>query len=451
VFISSVSTVIFNANPLLRYDGYYILADLVEIPNLRQKATTILGRKMGEWFLGMEMQDDPFLPQTRQMFFALYTIAAAAYRWVVAFSICWFLYKLFESYNLKIIGQIIVLASLYGLFCQPLYQLGKFFYVPGRLDKVKKSHFYPSLIGLAAILAALCFVPLPQSVLAPFEIQARDAESIYVVYGGRIESINVKAGQTVKKGDVLAQLFNRDLELEIAELRNKVNLYRKQVEHLRQQSVDDPRATAEIPGIEEALKSSQEQLRQREDDRNRLCLTSPIDGVVLPPTYMPKREDIDIQLGEWHGTPLDKENVGAYLKEQTLFCQIGDPKKLQAVMVIDQSDKNLVAMDQDVKLKIDQLPNDIFDSKIAEIAPAELKEAPKRLSTKFGGEVPIKTDPITGVEKLQSPSYQADAPIDDENGHLRLGLRGTARIYTRWTSVGERSWRFLMNTFNFKL
>jgi hypothetical protein len=120
-------------------------------------------------------------------------------------------------------------------------------------------------------------------------------------------------------------------------------------------------------------------------------------------------------------------------------------------MVIDQSDVNLVAVDQDVKIKIDQLPNDTIDSKVAEIAPAELKEVPKRLSTKFGGEVPIKTDPITGVETLQSPSYQADASIDDENGYLRIGLRGTARIYTRWTSIGERSWRFLMNTFNFKL
>ena len=78
-----MSTVIFNANPLLRYDGYYILADLMEIPNLRQKATTILSRKLGEWFLGLEPPDDPFLPQRNQIFFALYSVAAAVYRWVV--------------------------------------------------------------------------------------------------------------------------------------------------------------------------------------------------------------------------------------------------------------------------------------------------------------------------------------------------------------------------------
>ena len=96
MFVCSVSTVIFNANPLLRYDGYYILADLVEIPNLRQKATTILSRKLSEWCLGMEPPEDPFLPQRNQVFFALYSVAAAIYRWVVAFSICWFLYRLFS-------------------------------------------------------------------------------------------------------------------------------------------------------------------------------------------------------------------------------------------------------------------------------------------------------------------------------------------------------------------
>ena len=83
----------FNANPLLRYDGYYILSDLREIPNLRQKATTILNRKLGAWCLGLEEPDDPFLPQRNQLFFAIYTVAAAIYSWVVLFSILWFLYK----------------------------------------------------------------------------------------------------------------------------------------------------------------------------------------------------------------------------------------------------------------------------------------------------------------------------------------------------------------------
>ena len=101
MFVSSVSTVMFNANPLLRYDGYYILSDILEIPNLRQKASTILNRKLGEWCLGLEEPEDPFLPQRNQWLFATYTVASAIYRWVVTFSILYFLNKVFEPYGLK--------------------------------------------------------------------------------------------------------------------------------------------------------------------------------------------------------------------------------------------------------------------------------------------------------------------------------------------------------------
>ena len=104
MFISSVSTVMFNANPLLRYDGYYILSDILEIPNLRQKASTILNRKLGKWCLGLEEPEDPFLPKRKQWLFATYTVASAIYRWVVTFSILYFLNKVFEPYGLKVLG-----------------------------------------------------------------------------------------------------------------------------------------------------------------------------------------------------------------------------------------------------------------------------------------------------------------------------------------------------------
>ena len=159
MFVCSVSTVVFNANPLLRYDGYYILADLAEIPNLRQKATTILSRKLGEWCLGLEQPEDPFLPQRNQVFFAIYSVASAIYRWVVVFSILWFLYKFSQPYHLEVIGQMIGIASLWGLVVMPLYQVGKFFYVPGRLDKVKKPRMFASLAVVAADRGGRCARP----------------------------------------------------------------------------------------------------------------------------------------------------------------------------------------------------------------------------------------------------------------------------------------------------
>ena len=153
----SVSTILFNGNPLLRYDGYYILADVMEIPNLRQKATSILSRKLGQLCLGLEPPDDPFLPQRNQILFAFYSVAAATYRWFVLASICWFLFQVFKPYGLEILGKVIVGMSVYGLIVVPLWKVGKFFYVPGRIEKVKKPRMY---ISLAVLFVAGCGDPV---------------------------------------------------------------------------------------------------------------------------------------------------------------------------------------------------------------------------------------------------------------------------------------------------
>ena len=78
MFVCSVSTVLFNGNPLLRFDGYYILSDISEIPNLRQKSTKILGRVASKYCLGMEQQEDPFLPD-RHLWFSPVTQSQPLY------------------------------------------------------------------------------------------------------------------------------------------------------------------------------------------------------------------------------------------------------------------------------------------------------------------------------------------------------------------------------------
>ena len=90
MFLNVVSTVLVNGNPLLRFDGYYILMDALEIPNLRQKSTEVLKRWFQETCLGLELQDDPFQPTRGRFMFGLFTVASVIYRWVVVFSICWF-------------------------------------------------------------------------------------------------------------------------------------------------------------------------------------------------------------------------------------------------------------------------------------------------------------------------------------------------------------------------
>jgi putative peptide zinc metalloprotease protein len=452
MFVCSVSTLVFNSNPLLRFDGYYILSDLAEIPNLRQKASTILSRKLGAWCLGLEEPDDPFLPQRNQLLFALYTVAASIYKWIILFGILFFLYKVFEPYGLKVLSQILAFISLTSLVAMPVYKVGKFFYVPGRLHQVKRKNVNITLGILAAAILFILFCPLPYRVVCPLELKPRDARPVYVQVPGTLAAVDVTAGTAVDKGQKLAQLSNIDLDVVINDLEALVTKekIRVAVLHREQFALANQTAALALGAAEESLRASETQLSQRKEDRRLLDLLAPAAGTVLSARSEPEKPAAGVQrLPTWSGNPLDKKNLGAYLTPPTVFCQIADPSKWEVNIVVDQENIEFVHEGQEVKIKLDEMPYRTFHTTITEIGP-EMEYTSPQLSSKGGGELASKQDK-SGVERPINISYQARAPIDDDSGKLVQGLRGTAKIAADWQPIGKRVWRYIMRTFNFHL
>ncbi len=450
MFVSSVSTIIFNGNPLLRYDGYYILSDLLEIPNLRQKASSILYRKLAWLCLGLESPDDPFLPQRNQGLFAFYTVAATLYRWFVVLSILFFLNKVFEPYGLKIVGQMIAVMALSTMIGQPLYQLFKYFSVPGRLDRVKKIRLFATIGVLSLVVLAIAYIPLPHHVMTTLEIEPRGAETIYVSVPGRLVETYVRYGQRVEPGKLLARLEDTELMLTVTRLEGRCKERETRLASLRRQAFQDPLASAQIPAIEKSLATLTEQLEEKRADLARLELKARTAGVVMPPRGVRKRPTIEDELPTWSGTPLDPENLGALLTASVPVCYIGDPKKMKATLVIDQADIDFVRRGQKVEIMLDELPGRVLEGEIEEIAQVELLASPEQLSNKAGGELPTETD-AAGIERPMSTSYQARVPLDNDDGLLRIGLRGEAKIHVGSMPLGRRIWRYLAATFNFRM
>lgn len=450
MFVSSVSTILFNANPLLRYDGYYILSDVLEIPNLRQKATSILGRFASHWCVGIKQPDDPFLPQRKRALFALYAVASSAYGWMVSLSIFLFVWSVFKPYRLEVLGQILAAAALWGLVVRPVQGMIKFLNVPGRRDEVKLPNVLITGVVAATAAAAVALIPLPQRVWCAAELRPRGEETVYVTVPGRLESLAVKAGQMVHEGDELARLSSIDLDLGIADLEGKASQSLARLNSLQRERFTDSAAGLEIGTVEESLKSIQEQLVKKRHDRDELVLVSPRDGIVLPANDVAAQKDSSGKLPSWTGHALAEKNLGATFMQGTVLCMVGDAQKFEAVMVVDQSEMEFIARGQTVDLKLDAFPWQTFTGTIDLIAETHIESGSERMSVKAGGQVPTRTDE-SGRELPISTSYEAMTTLEDPDAVLTPGMRGTARIQVGSRTVGQWLLRLIWQTFNFRM
>ncbi|MFO0918111.1 MAG: hypothetical protein U0872_07340, partial [Planctomycetaceae bacterium] len=127
-FVTAVTTVMFNANPLMRLDGYYMLSDWLEIPNLRPQADQFLRQTAAKLCLGIEPPHDAFAPQSGRGWFALFAVAAHLYGWFVLGGILLFLYAVLKPYGLQSLGQTVAgfsIGSLVGKAVMQSYRLWK--------------------------------------------------------------------------------------------------------------------------------------------------------------------------------------------------------------------------------------------------------------------------------------------------------------------------------------
>jgi putative peptide zinc metalloprotease protein len=452
MFICSVSTVVFNGNPLLRFDGYYILMDILEIPNLRQKATEILKRWFQEYCLGLELQENPFLPHKKQFWFALYTVASVIYRWVVVFSIMMFLIKVLEPYGLQALGRLVAISGLAGMIIQPLWQVVKFFRTPGRASKMKRKNVLISLAVASACIIGVIFVPLPYHVDCAVKIEPNDAQQVFAMVPGKLVSWYKRPGDRVEENEPIAQLDNIDLHIQLLQRKSEYELAVHRYEILEDQQYFDPQAKAQLDTQAEIVSSKQALVKKAQERVDMLNIKSQAAGILLPPPSKPvaKQAESDEQLPTWSGSPFDSKNQEAFFSQSDLLCLIGEPKRMEAVLVVDQHDVDLVNVGDEADIKIDSARLETFSGKIKEISEMEMSVASENLGIQSGGRLDTEMDQSGRLRPI-STSYQARVPLENLDIPLRSGYRGQAKIYVGWKSVGWRIYRFCARTFRFEM
>jgi putative peptide zinc metalloprotease protein len=270
MLIASVSTILFNANPLLRFDGYYILSDWLEIPNLRQKAS--------EYTLGLVKRHlfkvklpNPLPPVGQRIWLVLFGVLSTIYRTWIGLMII-----LMVWHNVPILGALMALGGIITWLVVPIVKLFKYLLIEPELHRKRvRASLWTASIA-AAIIILIGGIPFTVEYLATAYVAPAEQSILYAQASGRVEQIVARDGQTLKEGDVILICRNEETEAQIARLQALI----RALEARLRQAEGNP---IEQGQIRDEIAIHQRQLDQAELDFARLTVRAPMSGVLIAP------------------------------------------------------------------------------------------------------------------------------------------------------------------------
>jgi RND family efflux transporter MFP subunit len=404
--------IFFNLNPLLKLDGYYLLSDLLRIPNLRQRGWD---RLMGHvrWALWGAARPAPE-PRGR----LLLAFGAAAWAYSAAFLVA--MLAAFLAYGR---GRV-------GFFASAVVAVFGVISLRGVLDGVAAGEVRNMIFlrrrrlaawsaGVLAVGVALAVIPMHERASGPCELRPAWRAEVRAPVGGFVRDIPAREGESVEAGALLARLEVPDLSSQYTRKRAELDEARAAFD--RQQTAPAGVATglanagqaADAISHAAAIREAAAHIARQQEEFNFLAaqwqkqwVRSPGRGVVV--------------------TPHLEERVGQFLHEGDAVCTVEDCSAVEAEVALAEQDVALVRPGQDVEIKARGLPFETLRGRVTRVAPAVTK------------------GPVQGAVTVY-------CRIEGPPPGLRGGMSGTARIDCGRSTVGRvivgRCLRYLRTEF----
>lgn len=207
ILVAGVSTLLFNGNPLLRYDAYYILADYLEIPNLGQRANEYLGYLANRYLFGVEKVISPVSARGERSWFVIYAVSSFIYRMFIMVSIV-----LFIAGKFFVFGVILALWAFVSMLVLPLGKKVSYLFSSPQLNAKRQRAIFSTALILFLAAAILLWLPAPSSIRAEGVIWAPEKAQVRATVDGFIANVLVEPSQPVRQGDVLIECEDPELD-----------------------------------------------------------------------------------------------------------------------------------------------------------------------------------------------------------------------------------------------
>jgi putative peptide zinc metalloprotease protein len=295
---ASFSTVVFNANPLMRFDGYYILADLLETPNLAQRAMQMVQYPFQKWVYGMERPTLPSTQRSEQIILGVYGVLSLAYRLFLFVTITLFVMGKFFA-----LGLILAVWTAAAWFMVPT---GKFIHwlatSPGLGDKRARA-IWSSVAMAAACVVGLGLIRAPDYRRAEGIIESTRRSGVFFGVDGFVAQVHKRPGEAVKADDPIVTIEN----LEIVQERRRIEASVDELEARERQAMRDNEPAVALVARQK-VQVYRETLEELDKRIGKLVVRAPHDGV-LTGTDASKLLGAYVRRGDQAGEVVDVTNV----------------------------------------------------------------------------------------------------------------------------------------------
>jgi putative peptide zinc metalloprotease protein len=413
--IGSVSTLLFNSNPLLRFDGYYILQDLIEIPNLGSRSNRYYLYLMQRYLFGLTQVRSPVTAPGECTWFIFYGFAAFVYRLFILTVI-----TLFLAEEYLVVGVVLAIWAVILQIVLPVIRGIRFVLTSPNLAGSRPRGIITVTLFIGLCSGLLLLLPVPLTTRTEGIVWVTDQAQVYVGTDGFLDQVLASPGQTVEPGALLARLRAPSLDTRIAvvEARRRELQARKAAEQV------DNRVQSEITA--EELASANAELQRLQERAAALLVKSPVAGTfVLPDAHR-------IQ--------------GRYLHQGELLGYVVTPGHLTIKTVVPQSDIGLVRQrTTQVEVRLAERLDQSIDAWILMATPSGSSQLPSRaLGAGGGGNIAIDLQDKEGVTASEKV-FQVELGLPSDLKIQGIGERayvrfdhGTEPLARQWLRSGRQ-------------
>ncbi len=347
VTVSLVGSLLVNLNPLMRFDGYYMLGDLLGIENMQYRACNFARWKIRKTLFALADDPPEYLAPATEKFLTWFGLVLLVYRFFLFAGISVLVYHIF----FKPLGLILMLVEIIWFIGLPVWSELKVWWARRReIIKTKRARLVASAV---AFIILLLILPLQRTVYIPAVLHAGQYSAVFPYAASHIDEILVTEGQGVRKGDVLMRLSSFELDKKTAIARQKV----EKLETLKLRMRTNPallkeKFTALDAELETARTSLSTLLRQKED----LTVVAPFAGTI---------RDMSPEI-----------KAGRYVRKTDLLLRIVGTQDMQVTGYVDEADLGRIEQGSPAVFIPDATPYEEIPLRVTELATMDTDSLP---------------------------------------------------------------------------